>query len=257
MRKGSLLLVLLALTVHLTANDRQPGKLFVISTPPDCWVRIDSVLVGKTPLNGIEITPGKHLIQVSPPETGLWQLTDKIFTVDIKPGAPLSVRAEFDRPIVINSIPYGAEVLRDSIPLGTTPLYLAFSENRGHLFRLFKQGFEPYEFKLTERKSLLVRLTQSSEIVPIEKKPRFLGLVSRKKNKNKFALLAVTVATHWASFYFKNIADDRYNKYLRTANPELIDSYWNQTRKYDRLSEISLGISYASLAGLIYLVVWH
>ena len=68
--------------------------------------------------------------------------------------------------------------------------------------------------------------------------------------------LALTVASHWASFYFKNKADDRFEQYEAAADPTLSQQYWDETQRFDLLSEVTLGISYASLAGFIYMVVW-
>jgi hypothetical protein len=75
--------------------------------------------------------------------------------------------------------------------------------------------------------------------------------------KSKFIFLSGTVVTHWLAFYFKNLADNNFEKYQNTANPALMEKYWDNTQKYDRWSDITLGVSYAFLGGLIYTVLWR
>lgn len=239
-----------------TALPAQSGTLNVYSRPEECWVRIDSVLVGKTPLHELELPAGTHQVQVSPPQNGIWNLQEQVFTVDIQTGTPAEVHAVFSSPVFINSIPYGAQLLSDSTLFGKTPLYIPFEENRGKAFRLEKQGYKPYEFRLTAPTSILAELEKSGGFVEEKAHPRLLGLIPRQRLKSKFALLAATVVTHWASFYFKNAADSNFEKYQASSDPALTRKYWDNTQKYDRLSDISLGVSYASLAGLIYMVIW-
>ncbi len=247
-------LILACVGVALAQNG---GTLTVTSQPSNCWVRIDSVLVGRTPIESFELSPGEHLVQVYPPQTGLWNLQEHVSRVIIHSGQEVRVHARFSTPVLINSVPYGAELFQDTTRLGLTPLYVPFEEYRGKLFRLVKEGYRPYEFRLTERKPLLARLQKAEpEAVSSPSRGKLLGFISRRNLKSKFSLLALTVATHWASFYFKNVADSNFDKYKRTADPHLRQRYWDNTRKYDRFSAIALGASFVSLGGLIYMVIW-
>jgi hypothetical protein len=232
------------------------GSISVSSNPSECWVRIDSVLVGKTPLNKFAISEGEHLIQVFPPNKGVWNLEDRVFEVSIESDQDTTINVVFSSPVYINSVPFGAELLSGQVHLGFTPLYIPFEENAGKSFRLEKKGYKPYTFTLTGNASIIATLEKGKDFVDENKKPRLLGFLPKRHLKSKFTLLAISIASHWASFYFKNVADENYEKYSQTADPRLMDQYWKQTQKYDRLSEISLGVSFASLAGLIYFVIW-
>ena len=55
----------------------QNGKISINSSPIESWVRIDSILVGKTPLIDIQVEAGSHLIDIAPPEGGIWNYEDK------------------------------------------------------------------------------------------------------------------------------------------------------------------------------------
>ncbi len=59
----------------------------------------------------------------------------------------------------------------------------------------------------------------------------------------KPGLAALAIATNWASFYLKRKADDYYQRYHATSNLSKINEYYKQTQKFDRYSEIMLGIS--------------
>ena len=247
---------LISLLFSFCLHSQEKGTISISSEPAGCWVKIDSVLVGKTPLDEFELDPGQHLIQVYPPNKGVWNLQEKIVDVSIRAGSNAPLNVVFSSPVFINSVPYGAQLFTENISMGFTPLYLPFEENAGKQFRLEKKGYRPYLFTLTSNQSIIAQLEGENGFVKDREKPRLLGFLPRTHLKSKFTLLAVSIAAHWASFYFKNIADQNYEKYQQTADPALMDQYWKQTQKYDKLSEVSLGVSFASLAGLIYFVIW-
>ncbi len=234
---------------------QQKGTVTIVSKPEKCWVRIDSVLVGKTPIQQFSLAPGEHTIQVFPNNNGIWNVQERIFHLTIKAHHDTTIDALFSRPVYINSVPFGANLLYDSTNIGRTPLYIPFEENKGKQFELVKTGYKPYFFTLDTTHSIFARLEPEEATTKVSK-PQLLGFIPKRRLKSKFTLLALTVAAHWASFYFKNQADENFDRYNRTTNPKLMDRYWNRTRKFDRLSAISLGVSYASLAGLAYMVIW-
>lgn len=236
----------------------QTGQISIDSSPSNSWVRIDSILVGRTPLTDIQLQPGLHEIHIAPPKGGIWNYEDKLVRIDLRENQDTTLSITFYKPVYINSIPYGAHLKSDAEHIGITPLYLPFEPNRGTSFRLVKEGFEPYNFVLDKPDPIVARLQKKEGYVePEQKKPRLLGFLPKQNARSKFTLLAITVAAHWTSFYLKNIADEKYEDYQRTADPQLMGKYWDETRKYDRLSDISLGVSYVALTGLIYMVVWH
>jgi len=248
------LLILLLVQPVLAQN----AKISISSRPSQSWVRIDSILVGRTPLTDIQVDAGYHLIHVAPPKGGVWNYEDKYVEVAVAENQDTTLSIMFDRPVFINSIPYGAHLKTDYEHIGITPLYVPFESNSGASFQIIKEGYEPYHFVLDKPQPIIAKLKRKEGYTEQEKKkPSFFGLMPKKHVKSKFTLLALTVATHWTSFYLKNLADQKYDDYLRTADPQLMNKYWDETRKYDRLSEISLGVSYVALTGLIYMVIWH
>jgi hypothetical protein len=65
-------------------------------------------------------------------------------------------------------------------------------------------------------------------------------------------LVITSLAGSWLSFLFKRQADANYNKYLHTARPNDLKKYYDRTVRFDRYTEISMGISLVALGGYIY-----
>ena len=232
------------------------GFLNVDSDPAGCWVRVDSLLVGKTPLVNFPVSPGNHQIQVYPPQTGIWNLQEKNYSVDIIAGETTELSSNFSRPVLINSLPYGASIYQDTSLVGITPVSLSFESYAEKELRIEKKGYVPQGLVLKDPKAVLIRLEKDAGFVEEEKKPQLLGVIPKRHLKSKFSLLALSVASHWAAFHFKNVADSNFDQYQLAGDPASRDRLFDKTRRYDRFSEISLGVSYASLVGLVYMVIW-
>lgn len=248
--------ILIGLLISFSLFSQEKGSISVSSDPVGCWVRVDSILVGKTPLNNFALAAGSHVIQVYPPNNGVWNLQERVLEVSVISNQDTPLKVVFSSPVFINSIPYGAQLFNNETPLGFAPLYLSFEENKGKRFRLEKEGYKPFAFTLTSNESIIAELEKASNFKDEKERARLLGFIPKRNLKSKFTLLAISIATNWASFYFKNVADNNFERYQQTADPRLMDHYWKQTQKYDRFSEIALGVSVASLAGLIYFVIW-
>lgn len=59
------------------------------------------------------------------------------------------------------------------------------------------------------------------------------------------------VATSWGSFWLRQKANDYYDKYAVSKTQKDIRKYWDKTRKYDTMANISLGISAILFAYLV------
>ena len=242
---------------ELLAPEIPQTVISVASTPAGCWVQIDSIMAGQTPLHSFSVSAGNHVVRVFPPNNGVWDIQEHRTEIQINEGENRWIRVEFASPVLINSLPYGATLYQDTSIIGTTPLHISFDANEGNRFQIRKNGYHPFLFTLTERQAILAELEADASYAEANKKSQFLGLFPKERVKSKFTLLALTVVAQWGAFYLKNTADKNFDKYRESADPALQKKYWDNTQRYDRLSEITLGTSYVSLAGLIYLVVRH
>ncbi len=251
-----LIFIILCAALSLGFSRDHAGRLTIHSVPENVEVRIDSVLFGTTPLEQIELAPGPHLIEGLSPEAGVWNSENVVRTIDIRAGSDTTIELRFQKHVKINSIPYHAKLTLNNKILGFTPLSIPFGENRGKEFRMEKNGYNSLAFVLKNSRPHLFEL---QPIDMAENKPDlpFGYSLVHTRLKTKFLFLTGTVVTHWLSFYFKNVADDSYEKYSQTVDPRQMNKYWDKTRKYDRYSDITLGVSYALLSGLIYTVLWR
>lgn len=256
MKKILLTLLVLSIGLPLAAQDSTGGFLTLESDPEGCWVRVDSLLVGKTPLVNYSVASGTHHVQVYPPQTGIWNLQEKSFQIDITAGETTELTSNFSRPVFINSLPYGANIYQDTSLVGITPVSLSFESFAEKQLRVEKKGYVTQSLVLKDPKAVLLRLEKEAGYVEEEKKPQLLGVIPKRHLKSKFSLLALSVASHWAAFHFKNVADSNFDQYQLAGDPASRDRLFDKTRRYDRFSEISLGVSYASLVGLVYMVIW-
>jgi|GEM_PF-2808841 len=256
MKKTLTTLFALLLGLPLFAQQGEGAFLNVNSDPAGCWVRVDSLLVGKTPLINYSLAPGEYSIQVYPPQTGIWNLQEKSFLVNVAAGETSELNCDFSRPVFINSLPYGANIYQDTSLVGITPVSLSFESYAEKELRVEKKGYITQSLVLKDPKAVLIRMEKDASYVEEEKKPQLLGVIPKRHLKSKFSLLALSVASHWAAFHFKNVADSNFDQYQLAGDPASRDRLFDKTRRYDRLSEISLGVSYASLVGLVYMVIW-
>jgi hypothetical protein len=229
----------------------------IYSSPSKIQIRLNSVILGTTPMERISIKPGSHLIEAVANNPGIWNHTNVIKRFNIYAGQDTTIFIQFTRGVKINSLPFNAKLISDKGLLGSTPLTIPFEENLGKEFHLEKPGYKTYTFLLEDPQSKLFTMQKIELKSSSDESQSFTHSLFRTRTKSKFLFLTGTVAAHWLAFYFKNLADDNFEKYLTTGNPNLMSKYWNNTQKFDRYSNISLGISYAFLGGLIYTVLWR
>jgi len=93
-------------------------------------------------------------------------------------------------------------------------------------------------------------------MVPALKTPRQL-LVTENKNSmfkkpRKVLPIAVfsaaSIGSAASAYYFKKLANDKYDDYLRNGEQDLLD----KTKRYDLISGISLAVFQLGLIGVIY-----
>ena len=127
--------------------EKLPGRVDIVSRPVDgAAVYVDDNPIGTTPLSGVELAAGSHLLRVEkerylPLEqplgvTGAGVLQSVV--VDLQPGwGTVSLRSD----------PVGAIVIRDDKVLGETPLTIELMAGKV-LLQLKKEKFSPAELEL-------------------------------------------------------------------------------------------------------------
>ena len=71
------------------------------------------------------------------------------------------------------------------------------------------------------------------------------------------SLVVVSLASSWASFYFKREADKYYNQYQRASDSRDMISLYSKTERYDRMSEIAIAVSAVTLGTYLYILLFN
>ena len=247
------ILLLITLSVPLMAQDStqagRRGSLTVATDPPGGEVFLDSLKVGRTPLNHVGADSGTHVLRVFFPSASSWNAFMRSQEVHIQPGNDLSVSYEFGSLLSIRSVPSGATVSHNGTDLGVTPLMIRSNARlRGSLL-LSKDQFEPVTVSLSDSsnstfflKSLGTARDQSQEVM-LEQSG-----VSNPRMWATYGSAAGMVASGILAAYFKDQANKKFDLYVSTRN----NSYLASTNRLDRQSAIALVITEISFAALSY-----
>ena len=153
----------------------------------------------------------------------------------------------------VNSIPQNAEVYYNDTLIGYTPLRTFNKFTYSGIIKVKYKGYNDYVYSIQSTDTLL---NMTFYMVPALKTPRQL-LVTENKNsmfKKPRKVLpiavfsAVSIGSAASAYYFKKLANDRYDDYLRNGEQDLLD----KTKRYDLISGISLAVFQLGLIGVIY-----
>ncbi len=160
----------------------------------------------------------------------------------------------------INSSPQNSEVYLNGDYIGSTPLRfynnVVDTVNTNNVVIKHKNYFD---FTFTFEKAD-IPLNKNISLVQVNKSVIDNQIVQKNKlnlfNSPRQVLpVAVsgilTVGSAILSFYFKRQANDRYDEYLITGDPNTL----NKTKKYDLYSGIGLGVFEVSFVSLLYFLL--
>ena len=183
----------------------------------------------------VETKPGIHLIQVvsNLKEWNAEIITDTINTEDSE---SLFLNYDFNAQLILNTIPQDVSVFeRDSL-VGFTPILLEESYNEIKLEKSYYQSIKVTQEEISKGK--IPELLYTGH--PPEQ--HFYG--STLFN----ILLGTAIALGATTAYYKLEADNKFDEYKITGNPELIDD----VDKYDLLSGATLIALEVNFALIIY-----
>jgi hypothetical protein len=119
---------------------KRPKKatLTVISNAKNALVRLDGVGIGRTPLTGVMISPGRHTLVVETPGFKQWK---KVFTVAPFANASFAARLE-DKPtdVLVHTEPSGATAAVTGQPECLTPCLLTLTAG-SYTVSIERQGY--------------------------------------------------------------------------------------------------------------------
>lgn len=230
------------------------GNLVLLTRHHGLTVKVDGELAGYTPLEALTLTPGLHKIQVANPFQSNWLDQDWFANVQIQANDTLKIKVIFKKSYSVNSTPYGAQVYFKNKYLGETPLFFTLNEDETGELKLSKMGFRDTTLVIGKTEQRFFKI----QLEPIK---RFKGILTSKgkmerrpkSRKLMYASLAVSAVSGALALYFRDQGNENFNRYLQTGNPELMDRYFNNAKKFDRLAAISFGVFQVSFILSFYL----
>lgn len=161
----------------------------------------------------------------------------------------------------INSIPQNARVYLNDSLAGETPfrfINYAFDTSRGLAVTIKLEGYIDYPFTVTKED---LPLNKTIELVPVNKLSLKNNKLVRENNNDFFksprkivpiaVTSVITAGSGVLSYYFKKLANERYDEYLATGDRKKFD----QTKKYDLYSGLFLAAFQIGLAAFIYFLL--
>lgn len=237
-----------------TVPTASPATITFLTDVDSARVIIDGSFVGCTPVTVDTLQPGMHEVRLFHPDVENW-LTERVTdSINVSPGDVRTLRYAFVPRYLLRSIPDGAEVYLGDSLVGAAPSIIRItSRMEGQTIQLRKEGYEtiPVQPAHSERGVITVMLPplwrQGSQKEAVFREEMTNG----KRNLRLYIAGTATVLSGVAAAYFKVLADNRYDEYLRTGNPALR----TETNKLDTASGVALAITQIGLGLFTYFLL--
>jgi hypothetical protein len=239
--------------VHSSADST--GLATITTEPAGADVYVDSILVGKSPLKGLVVSRGAHLVKAYYPSVFAWNAVMKQDSLTVSGSDEQKMNLVLGTAVRILSDPPGGIVQYEGTDLGTTPLFVRLTSQITGDLVVQKEGYDSLLLSPSElQQSLLrVRLTPKHESGLQERPSDVVGVNGRipKDYVMAYASGATMIASGVASAYIKDRANKHFDLYLQTNNPADLTS----ARRLDRGAAATLILSQISFAVLAYFLL--
>jgi len=227
-----------------------------VNASKDYQIFINDSLLNQGSFSKLALKPGDYDLSALNPNNLSWLNRGFIQNIEIIHGETTTVFIPVSEYITIRSKPFGSEIYNENRLIGTTPLVLSSEKYNGKNFILKKAGFEDKSFViLKNNKNYSFDLVQKDNDKNFPNPVLNANLEKNNFNWLKEGLVVTSLLSSWASFYFKREADKNYDKYLHSADPQMMQYYFNRTGDFDKYSEIAIGVSVVALGTYIYILI--
>jgi hypothetical protein len=252
-------LILLALSWLVATGRAHPpadslGALSVSSDPTGADVYLDSLYVGKTPIQGYALPEGSYRLKVYYPSVFAWDALSREDTVSISAKRRSEKVYQLGTVLRIQSVPEGGSVLYRGNDLGTTPLFLASPARLTGEITIRKDGFVPQRLVIGNNGNSTLAARLQPQPGAINLPPPEVLTESRMVGPSHWLTYAsgsTMIVSGVVSAYLKDQANRKFDQFLLTRDPALLAS----TRRLDRGAAASLIVTQISFALLSYLLL--
>lgn len=202
----------------------------------------DGKMLGATPLPVISLLAGEHQIVALNPRRFSWGNPDWSQQLNFPPAETLIVAPRFLRQVFIQTEPYGADVYVNEAWQGTTPLILLLDDTTAYQFHVKKNGYETQhlQFDPCRTHNLKLQLTPSRLDAAPTRQKSVKPMAQVRQRRLTYGLWGLSILTSLAAVYFKDQADEKYQRYLQAGSLKDMNRYFNDAKRFDCYSNISL-----------------
>jgi len=227
----------------------------VVTEPSGSDVYIDSMYVGKSPIEHFGVAPGAHTIRAFYPSVFAWNAVSTEQRFETTGTENQVKRLTMGEVLRIHSNPPESMVRIGNTELGMTPLYARIPSPHAGDLVVQKDGYDSLKIALNDSGSgfLRLQLVPASGSRPLGSAGDILGTngVISSDHALAYTSSAAMIVTGVASAYMKDRANRSYDSYLQTNNPSDLTT----TRRLDRGALAALIVSQVSFAVLAYLLL--
>lgn len=221
------------------------GYLKITTDSIGIEVRLNDQLLGFTPLPIIALRPGSYQLAARHPAPYVWGNFDWQDSVTIVAPDTLTVQPNFKTLFAVRTNPFNAAVFLNNDYLGETPLAFPLNAHRDYLLRLKKDGFQDYVIDLKNVRANFL----SVDLIENHSRLKLNELVAQQHRQTKHRYRALTysfwglsILTGLTTVYLKDQADEKYRQYLVAGSLKQMNRYYNDSKRYDRYTYISLSV---------------
>jgi hypothetical protein len=224
------------------------GTLTIITSPPGADVYFDSLFVGKSPVQNLQVPLGRHAVKSFYPSVFSWDPLVATDSLTITQGQNPEKRIALGTLLRVQTSPAGSKVAVGGAIVGTTPLTLRSPEVARESLVIMKSGYDTLTVPMDTANGnfLRVRLTPvaglSGEVPPGERQSTLLNA----DHWLTYTSTATMIGSGVLSAYLKDRANREFNKYLSTRDPGSLST----TRRLDRGAAAALVVSQISFVVL-------
>ena len=140
--------LLTALLLCLALPVWAQGVLIVETNQPEGLVYVDGTLLGEAQASPFRLAPGAHRVTLAEPDGEAWNRLSVSDSVQVQAGDTLTVALRVPYRLRVESMPFGAEVVVEGEPVGTTP-YVYTSDTLPGEVLIRKAGYGESRFTPT------------------------------------------------------------------------------------------------------------
>ena len=243
----------------LTAQNQLPsdstGTAAIVTEPAGADIYVDSVFIGKSPLQGVTLRRGVHRVRAFYPSVFAWNAVVVEDSLEVTGTGLQQERLTLGEVLRIESDPPGGIVRYGGTELGPTPLYTQLPSAGARDLIIQKNGYDSLRVSVAEmnRGILRVQLLPRNESGVLSRPSDVLGINGAVPRDHMMTYVSgsAMIVSGVASAIMKDRANRNFDAYLQSNNPADLSA----TRRLDRGAAAALIVSQISFALLAYFLL--